>query len=81
MLIEALFIDPVCIGKGIGRALLEHAKEIAQRYGASALEAQSDPYAESFYVEMGAVVTGRKESGSIPGRFMPMIKIQLDSAA
>jgi len=40
-----------------------------------------DPAAEPFYIAMGAKVTGRKESGSISGRFLPMIKIQLVSAA
>ena len=81
ILLEALFVDPKAIGKGVGRALLEHAKRTAKKCGGFALEAQSDPYAEPFYVAMGATVTGRKESGSIAGRFLPMINIQLDSAA
>ncbi len=80
VLLEALFVEPSHIGKGVGRRLLKHAIQTAKRCGAAALEAQSDPYAEPFYVAMGATITGRKESGSIPGRLLPMINIQLNSA-
>jgi GNAT superfamily N-acetyltransferase len=79
VLLEALFIDTSAIGKGVGRALLEHAKKTARRCGAISLEAQSDPHAEPFYLAMGARVTGRKESGSIAGRFLPMIQIELEN--
>lgn len=81
VLLEALFIETSAIGSGVGRALFEHAKEIAKNCGGAYLEAQSDPNAELFYLAMGAKVTGRKESGSIPGRFLPMIQIELKSVA
>ena len=77
ILLEALFIEPSVIGQGIGRVLFEHAKSIAIECGGTYLEAQSDPGAESFYLAMGAKVIGRKESGSIVGRYLPMIQIQL----
>ena len=81
VLMEALFIDPPAIGEGVGRALFEHAKAMAQKFGGKFLEAQSDPYAEPFYLAMGAIVKGRQESGSIAGRYLPMIHIQLDNGA
>jgi len=81
VLLEALFIDASAIGSGVGRALFEHAKEIAKQCGGTSLEAQSDPYAERFYLAMGAKVTGRKESGSIPGRYLPMIQVKLKNVA
>ncbi len=77
-LLEALFIEPCAIGSGVGRSLLEHAKVIAKKCGAVSLEAQSDPYAEPFYLAMGATVISRTESGSIAGRFLPMMRITLD---
>lgn len=77
ILLEALFIDPASIGQGVGRALFVHAKQIAIECGGTALEAQSDPYAESFYLAMGATATGRQESGSIAGRYLPMIRLEL----
>ena len=77
VLLEALFIDT----SAIGRALFEHAKETAKKCGGTSLEAQSDPYAERFYLAMGAKVTGRKKSGSIPGRLLPMIHVELKNIA
>ena len=81
ILLEALFIDTSAIGSGVGRALFEHAKKTAKECGGTCLEAQSDPYAEPFYLAMGARVTGRKESGSIAGRYLPMIQVELENVA
>jgi len=77
VLLEALFIDPCSIRQGIGRTLLEHALKTAKQCGAKALEAQSDLNAEPFYLAMGATITGREKSGSIKGRYLPMINIVL----
>jgi len=77
--IDALFIDPTMIGHGVGRLLIEHAKEIAIKRGASFLVAQSDPFAESFYLAMGAELVGQLESGSIAGRFLPLVEIALSN--
>ena len=77
VVLDALFVDPSSIGAGVGRALLAHALEIAKQFGARCVEAQSDPNAEAFYCAMGAVVVGRTESGSIPGRFLPTIRFDL----
>lgn len=77
MELEALFVEPGFIGQGFGRALIEHAKSIASGMGAIRLIIQGDPNAEGFYVAVGSVLTGRKESGSIPGRFLPTFAIDL----
>ena len=42
------------MGRGIGRALFEHAVEQARRLGSHALKIESDPNAEGFYKRMGA---------------------------
>lgn len=77
MELEALFVEPKFIGQGFGRALMEHAKSIASGMGAIQIIIQGDPNAEGFYVTAGGVLTGRKESGSIPGRFLPTFAIDL----
>ena len=41
--LEALFVDPVHIGSGIGRALLIHAKKVAAKMGGVTLIIQGDP--------------------------------------
>lgn len=78
--LDALFIAPEHIGQGIGRALMEHALRTAVAHGAMSLVTQSDPFAESFYQAAGGVRTGMRESGSIPGRYLPVLKFTLASS-
>lgn len=75
--LDSLFVEPEHIGKGFGRSLIEHAKSVAATMGAAKLIIQGDPYAERFYLAAGAIRTGTRESGSIPGRFLPTFAIHL----
>ena len=75
--LEALFVDPKYIGSGIGRALLTHAKEMAAKMGGVTLVIQGDPNAKNFYLATGCILTGKRESASIPGRFLPTFSISL----
>ena len=75
--LEALFVEPACIGRGFGRLLIEHAKSVASSMGGTKLVIQGDPNAERFYVAAGGVLTGTRESGSIPGRFLPTFCVDL----
>jgi len=52
--LEHLWVLPDYIGRGIGRALLSHAKEVAAAGAAEALTIDADPYAEPFYLACGA---------------------------
>jgi len=72
-----LFVDPGHIGSGIGRMLVEHAKNHATVIGGVTLHFQGDPNAEGFYRAVGATLTGQRESSSIPGRFLPTFSISL----
>lgn len=76
--LDALFIDPLFIDQGFGRILIEHTKTIAFGLGIKKIIIQGDPNAERFYLAVGAVQVGVKESGSIPGRDLPMFVIRLD---
>lgn len=76
--LEALFVRPDCIGKGVGRHLIEHAKDLARSMGGMQLLIQGDPHAEAFYVAAGGAKIGERESGSIPGRMLPEFQIRLD---
>jgi len=75
--LEALFVDPPYIGRGIGRALVEHAKSAARERGIRRIIIQGDPHATSFYCGVGGVRTGDRESGSIAGRILPVFEIAL----
>ena len=75
--LEALFVEPEKIGRGLGRTLIEHAKEKASGLGIRQLVIQGDPNAEAFYEAAGGVRDGQRESGSMPGRFLPIFRIDL----
>jgi GNAT superfamily N-acetyltransferase len=75
--LEALFVDPERSGRGIGRLLMDHARRSAAAAGAHTMLIQSDPNAEAFYRAAGAVSVGTRESGSIPGRYLPLLAVVL----
>jgi len=77
--LKALFVEPAEIGRGLGRALIEHAKASAARLGASRMVIQGDPHAARFYVAAGGVHSGTRPSGSIAGRALPLFVIALAS--
>ena len=72
-----LFVEPVHIGTGVGRLLLDHAATAAAEGGCGVLVIQSDPGAEGFYRAQGAEKLGESPSDSIPGRFLPLLRLQL----
>lgn len=54
MHLDHLWITPHAMGRGIGRALFEHAAGEARRLGHRKLKIEADPNAEGFYAHMGA---------------------------
>ncbi len=52
--LEHLWVSPEQIGRGYGRALLQHAANLVRSQGAPCLTIESDPHAEGFYLRMGA---------------------------
>lgn len=77
--LDALFVEPEHIGNGIGRSLVRHAVYTLSRHGGGRLTIQGDPNAAKFYVSVGARPAGERESESIPGRFLPLFEIDVDS--
>ncbi len=73
----ALFVEPNRIGCGIGRQLIKHAIHSLRKKGADTLLIQGDPHASDFYISAGAREIGKRESGSVPGRFLPMFQIDI----
>ena len=65
--LEHLWVLPAHKGHGIGRALYEHALDTASMRGAAAIKIEADPYAEAFYLRMGAKRIGETVS-TIEGR-------------
>ena len=72
-----LFIAPSALRAGVGRKLFDWAVSTARERGARWLWIEADPDAAEFYRRMGAVDDGIAPSGSIPGRFLPRLKLRL----
>jgi GNAT superfamily N-acetyltransferase len=71
-----LFMDPKVIGSGYGKRLWLHAVEISKGLGFVYMMIKSDPYAEGFYLRMGAERIGNLRSTSIPGLMLPLLRYQ-----
>lgn len=75
--LHSLFVEPRHIGSGVGRALIDHAKNTARELGGHVITLQSDTYTDAFYSQMGAIRIGNKESCSISGRLLSVFEINL----
>ena len=74
-----LFVAPGTIGTGVGKILFIWAADEARRRGAKWLWIEADPDAAAFYRRMGATDAGSVPSGSIPGRFLPRLRFDLQA--
>lgn len=73
--LEALFVEPNRIRSGHGRRLVGDAIGLARASGVSEILIEGDPHADGFYRGVGAVRIGRRPSGSIPGRWLPLYRL------
>ncbi|MGH8981823.1 MAG: GNAT family N-acetyltransferase [Acidimicrobiales bacterium] len=69
-----LFVEPEWIGRGLGRALWTHMSTTAAALSFARVRIESDPGASSFYESMGARRVGRVPSGSVEGRWLPLLE-------
>lgn len=79
--LDHLWIMPRAMGRGIGRALFEHALEQAKGLGHQTLKIEADPNAEGFYTRMGARRVGVNVT-NIDGqrRELPLLLYDLENA-
>jgi GNAT superfamily N-acetyltransferase len=75
-----LFVEPSALRSGAGKALLVWATDAAKKLGATRLIIDADPDAAPFYRRMGAYDVGQAPSGSVPGRMLPKLAMNLCSA-
>jgi GNAT superfamily N-acetyltransferase len=77
---DMLFVAPDRIGTGIGHALFARLRTDAVARGCTALRIEADPNAAAFYEREGAVHVGNVPSASIPGRALPLLRLDLEGS-
>lgn len=73
----AMFVEPGRICTGVGRQLMQRAVLRAVKLGARQLVIVADPHALAFYRAAGAIPCGECPSGSIAGRMLPLLRLDL----
>ncbi|WP_317233052.1 MULTISPECIES: GNAT family N-acetyltransferase [Pontibacter] len=74
--VEMLFIDPIYRGKGVGKALLQHAIEVL---GCTKVDVnEQNEQAVGFYKHAGFKVVSRSETDSM-GKPFPILSMELGS--
>ncbi len=71
--LDLMFVDPDHIRNGVGRRLWDHVVATARDAGLSEFTIDSDPFAEPFYLAMGAARTGAAPSAVRSGRELPRL--------
>jgi GNAT superfamily N-acetyltransferase len=79
--LDKLFVEPAAIRCGAGTALLAWAVEATRAAGAHMLTIEADPHAADFYRRLGATDAGVVASGSVPGRTIPKLVMDLGGTA
>lgn len=77
--IEHMWVDPRCIGTGVGGRLFKHLLKRLRVMKVTRLKIASDPNAEGFYLRMGARRVGRVASRP-SGRSIPLLVMRVESA-
>jgi predicted N-acetyltransferase YhbS len=72
-----LWVEPSFMRRGCGRTLWRHACDTARSMGHRRILITSDPFAEPFYVAMGAVRIGDVPSDAVPGHMLPLMQMEL----
>jgi GNAT superfamily N-acetyltransferase len=75
--LEDLWIDPEAMGRGYGRLLFERSVEVARSWGKGVMELEADPFAEPFYLHLGAVRVSMSPVTVVPGRSVPLMRYSL----
>ena len=74
--LEHIFIKPDYHKFGIGKIMINHAKDISRDFGISDLMIFVDPFAKGFYDKIGADYLYDSKS-SIPDRLIPVYRLKV----
>ncbi|HYH08187.1 MAG TPA: GNAT family N-acetyltransferase [Thermoanaerobaculia bacterium] len=73
-MLEHVWVDPTAHGRGVGRALVEHARGTAR----GTIAVVADPNAERFYLKLGAKRVGNVMAPmpGAPDRTLPLLEFE-----
>lgn len=72
MELEGLFVEPAYWGQGIGRLLIDAARERSRELGATTLHVIGNPHAEGFYARLGFRCHGKRALQHGTGLFLTL---------
>jgi N-acetylglutamate synthase-like GNAT family acetyltransferase len=75
--IEFLFVDRESVRSGRGQRLARHFLALGRRLGFEEIDVSADPFAEGFYLAMGALRIAEVPSDAIPNRLVPRLRFSL----
>jgi len=75
--LDLFFLDPSCIGKGLGRQLWNLCLDTAKGLKIKEFIICVDPNAEEFYLKMGCSKIGTKLSPMLLDRYTPILRYTL----
>ena len=77
--LDHFWVLPEAQGRGVGRRMFERAVREARLIGANRMTITAEPRAEAFYLKMGAVRIGGKDTvvGG-EGHVLPLLELPLD---
>ncbi len=79
--IADIFVEPNEIGRGTGQAVMSALIGRAQAHGVRLLVVDADPHARGFYEKLGFRFSREVPSGSIPGRTLPQLTLEIGAGA
>ncbi|MDJ0624281.1 MAG: GNAT family N-acetyltransferase [Desulfocapsaceae bacterium] len=78
--LDHMFVDPISIGKGIGRLLFTHLLNHCQVHKISKVRILADPHSRGFYDKMGCIYKGEQPS-TIANRTTPLYTLDINGKA
>ena len=77
--LEHVWVDPGHHGRGVGRALVDTALATARELGFTRVRVESDPFAEAFYLNLGARSIGSVPAPmpGAPNRVLPVLEFTI----
>lgn len=78
--LEYMYLDPIQLGRGLGRLLWKHLTAHCRAKGIEQIHLVCGPEPKAFYLKMGAVQTGETESLVVAGRRVARMTYRISAA-